>query len=106
MTVLWTAVDRSVEWLDAANGRDEHEVTLRILKLVEEVGEAAAARTGQLGQNPRKGVTHTVDDVTGELADLAFTALVGIRSLGADPEATMTATANKIVARLQGPLSA
>jgi hypothetical protein len=37
-----------------------------------------------VGQNPRKGVTHTREDVAAELADVAFTALVAIESLGLD----------------------
>ena len=45
----------------------------------------AQAWIGVLGQNPRKGVTHTTGDVVGELADVVFTALVAIASLGADP---------------------
>lgn len=44
-------------------------------KITEEVGELTAAIIGWLGQNPRKGVTHTEDDVRNELLDIAVTAL-------------------------------
>jgi NTP pyrophosphatase (non-canonical NTP hydrolase) len=54
---------------------------LRILKLSEEVGEVAEAVIGATGQNPRKGVTHTWDDVQSELCDVAITALVALRTL-------------------------
>lgn len=58
---------------------------LRLLKLSEEVGEVAEAVIGVTGQNPRKGVTHTWDDVEAELCDVAITALVALRTL--TPEA-------------------
>jgi NTP pyrophosphatase (non-canonical NTP hydrolase) len=86
--------------LDAANGTGQTELTCRILKLTEEAGEASAAWIGLLGQNPRKGVTHTREDVAAELADVAFTALVAIESLGLDAQATLDACAAKVRSRL------
>lgn len=74
----WEAVNAARTWLDETNGTSPLELTCRILKLTEEVGEAAAAWIGATGQNPRKGVTHTYSDVAQELADVAFTALVAI----------------------------
>jgi len=47
----------------------------RIDKLMEEVGEVGQALGGMVGENPRKGVTHTREQVMGELLDVAFTAL-------------------------------
>jgi NTP pyrophosphatase (non-canonical NTP hydrolase) len=82
---IWDAVSASRAWLDSANGTDVHELTCRILKVTEEAGEAAGAWIGVIGQNPRKGVTHTHDEVAGELADVALTALVAIESLGRAP---------------------
>ncbi len=94
------AVTAAVAWLDDANGRDQANVTFRILKVVEEAGEAAAAWIGAAGNNPRKGVTHTPADVAAELADVAFTALVAIESLGLDHHAELRACAAKVAARL------
>jgi hypothetical protein len=37
------AARRSVAWLDAANGRNDANLTLRILKIVEEAGKTAVA---------------------------------------------------------------
>ncbi len=88
-------------WLDAHNGRGQEEVTHRILKLVEEVGEVAEARIGQLGQNPRKGVTHTRDDVAAELADVVITALVALQSLEVDPATILTRKAEAVALRLE-----
>ena len=78
---FWNHVNNCVDWLNEKNGCDREEVTNRILKLTEEVGEVAQARIGMLGQNPRKGVTHTVGDVGDELCDVMLTAAVAIASI-------------------------
>ena len=97
---IWGAVRTSRDWLDSANGCDRHELTCRILKVTEEAGEAAGAWIGVIGQNPRKGVTHSQDDVAAELADVALTALVAIESLGLDARQILNDCANKVLARL------
>jgi NTP pyrophosphatase (non-canonical NTP hydrolase) len=99
----WIAVDAARAWLDEANGTSPFELTCRILKVTEEAGEAAAAWIGVSGQNPRKGVTHTNKDVAQELADVAFTALVAIASLGFEPQDTLAECARKVADRLQPP---
>jgi NTP pyrophosphatase (non-canonical NTP hydrolase) len=68
------------EWIDAGNAHRDPEAVLwgRVAKLTEESGEAMAALIGATGQNPRKGVTHSMDDVTEELLDVAVTALGAI----------------------------
>ncbi|WP_422739934.1 MazG-like family protein [Micromonospora sp. WMMD729] len=97
---IWAAARAARSWLDAANGTGETELTCRILKLTEEAGEASAAWIGLLGQNPRKGVTHTREDVAAELADVVFTALVAIESLGLDARTVLESCANKVRSRL------
>jgi NTP pyrophosphatase (non-canonical NTP hydrolase) len=64
-------------WIDGAQGdRDAEAVTWgRLAKIAEETGEVIEAFVGATGQNPRKGVTHTLDDVLKELLDVAVTAL-------------------------------
>ena len=52
------------------------ETLCRALKVQEEAGEMAQAVIGVLGQNPRKGVTHTWDDVVAEAVDTGLSALV------------------------------
>lgn len=81
---FWEAVGACVGWLDACNGFDDAEMTRRILKITEESGEVAEAWIGVLGQNPRKGVSHTRDQVASELVDVMFTAAVALSSLGFD----------------------
>jgi NTP pyrophosphatase (non-canonical NTP hydrolase) len=83
---LWTTVDTLCEWLDNSQPIEGREgVLLRILKLSEEVGEVSEAVIGATGHNPRKGVTHTWEDVQAELCDVVITALVTLRTL--TPEA-------------------
>ncbi|MGW0368566.1 MazG-like family protein [Streptomyces coeruleorubidus] len=83
---LWATIDTLSEWLDTHRPVEGREgVLLRILKLSEEVGEVAEAVIGATGQNPRKGMTHTWDDVQAELCDVVITALMALRSL--TPEA-------------------
>jgi NTP pyrophosphatase (non-canonical NTP hydrolase) len=85
---LFAAVTAITAWLDNANPADPHEDCMRVLKLVEEAGEAAAAYIGMVGQNPRKGVTHTREDLLNELADVAITALCAIQHFTQDPDET------------------
>lgn len=94
-------LSRIVRYLNAYNGYSQGEETLRILKIGEEFGEAAEAWIGYLGQNPRKGVTHSREDVIGELADVAVTALVAIESLGADASGELANKLRSIVDRLR-----
>jgi len=96
---IWAAVQAARRWLDATNGTGVLELTFRILKVGEEAGEAAEAWAGLHGQNPRKGVTHTRDDVVTELADVALTALVAIASLDTDPRDALAACATKVLTR-------
>ncbi|MET7699717.1 MazG-like family protein [Streptomyces sp. NPDC005485] len=82
---VWKAIDDLHAWLDANKAVDGPEaLLLRVLKLSEEVGEVAQAVIGATGQNPRKGTSHTWDDVRSELCDVVITALVALRTLTPD----------------------
>lgn len=59
-------------------------ILCQALKVQEEAGELAEAMLGVLGQNPRKGVTHTWDDAVHEAIDVALSALVFARTLRPD----------------------
>lgn len=81
----WDTVDRLVGWLDDASTLPpETERLLRVMKLSEEVGETTQALAGALGTNPRKGVTHTWQDVEAELCDVILTAMVALTTLNPD----------------------
>lgn len=85
---LWQQLERVNAWLDDENRGMPGDDEMRIMKLAEEVGEVAQAYIGMKGQNPRKGVTHTMDDVLTELADVAGTALCAIQHFTQDVDRT------------------
>jgi NTP pyrophosphatase (non-canonical NTP hydrolase) len=85
MDDAWGTIEQIVSWLDASSVLPpETEKLLRIMKLTEETGEVTQAVIGAVGQNPRKGVTHTWDDVQAELCDVMFTAMVALTTLTPD----------------------
>ncbi|MFE4872479.1 MazG-like family protein [Streptomyces sp. NPDC056682] len=88
---LWSHVRTVTAWLDATNGDGPHEIAMRLLKVTEEAGEAAQAYIGMQGQNPRKGVTATPQDVATELCDVILSAAVALASLTDDPQAAFDA---------------
>lgn len=99
----WATIRGLVDWLDSENGRSREEITLRLLKLSEEAGEAAQAWIGVTGQNPRKGVTHTPADVADELCDVIVTAAVALASVIDDPAGHLDAKLTTISQRTKTP---
>lgn len=84
---IWPTIDALWTWLNTHRAHDGQEgLLLRMLKLSEEVGEVAEAVIGAMGQNPRKGVSHSWEDVQGELCDVVITALVALRTLTPEPD--------------------
>lgn len=83
---MWTSAAELTTWLDTAHRDDEvqQRQTLRLMKIGEEFGEVIAAWIGYTGQNPRKGVTATLDDVEAELCDVIITAQVALLTLTGD----------------------
>lgn len=66
----WKTVEDLYAWLVRhADRTTERAALLQMLKLSEEVGEVAEAVIGAYGTNPRKGTTHTREDVQAELCD-------------------------------------
>ncbi|MBC9726019.1 MazG-like family protein [Streptomyces sp. TRM68367] len=104
---LWDAVDDLWRWLEANRPVGEGDgMLLRMLKLSEEVGEVAEAVIGATGQNPRKGVTHTWDDVQAELCDVVITALVALRTLTPDTREVLTRHLDRVTRRSLGTAGA
>ncbi|WP_434090805.1 MazG-like family protein [Streptomyces asoensis] len=100
---LWATVGALTEWLDGSQpvgGREG--LLLRVLKLSEEVGEVAQAVVGATGQNPRKGVSHTWEDVQSELCDVVITALVALRTLTPEAAAVFAARLTHVAERSLG----
>ncbi|MFG2571707.1 MazG-like family protein [Streptomyces sp. NPDC048481] len=100
---VWTTVDALRTWLDDHRAHDGREgLLLRVLKLSEEVGEVAQAVIGATGQNPRKGVDHTWEDVQAELCDVVVTALVALRTLTPDAPAVFARHLARVADRSLG----
>ncbi|MGW1156861.1 MazG-like family protein [Streptomyces sp. NPDC002519] len=73
---------------DAARGVPaEEQHVLQVLKIGEEFGEAAQAVIGVKGTNPRKGTSHTWDDVHAEVADTVITGMVALARMRPDAAA-------------------
>jgi hypothetical protein len=72
MDDTWGTIEETVRWLgDSSMLAPETEKLLRIMKLAEEAGEVTQAVAGTLGQNPRKGVTHSCRGSAPSGADFA-----------------------------------
>jgi len=76
----------------------------RCTKAVQEIGEVMEALAGVVGENPRKGVTHTMDDVEDELLDVAVSALGAVAHLhdnACEVAGLLAAHVHKIHARMK-----
>lgn len=92
-------------WIDTAPAnaaRDPEAATWgRLAKVAEESGEVIAAYIGATGQNPRKGITHGMAAVRGELLDVAVTALTAIEHLTGNHRHSLDLLAHHLTALQQ-----
>jgi NTP pyrophosphatase (non-canonical NTP hydrolase) len=96
----WDVASELAAWLDESSPLPpESEKLIRLMKLSEEVGEVTAAVIGVLGQNPRKGVTHTWDDVNAELCDVILAAMVALATIAPDARSTFAQRLDHVCAR-------
>jgi len=106
MDDVWDTIGKITGQLDASSTLPpDTERLLRIMKLTEEAGEVTQAVIGALGQNPRKGVTHTWDDVQAELCDVMFTAMVALATLTPDAREVFNAHLARVASRPLHPSS-
>ncbi|WP_330334405.1 MazG-like family protein [Streptomyces sp. NBC_00536] len=84
----WDQINQIRAWLDDNTGHqtETERNLLRVLKIGEEFGEVSEALHGALSANPRKGRSHTWDDVRKELIDVAVTTFVALATLTPDAE--------------------
>lgn len=76
----------------------------RVTKVCEESGEVWRALSGYVSENPRKGQTHSLDDLRGELLDTASAALCAWAHLNGnegDPVAALIAHVGATAERLR-----
>lgn len=97
----WDQINRLRGWLDDEAGEQtERERTLlRVLK----IGEVSEALHGALGANPRKGTSHSWEDVRKELVDVAVTTFVALATLSHDGEKEFDARLQDLVDRVLPP---
>lgn len=82
---IWKRIDQVKAWLDAETKQEpDVELLLRLMKVSGETGEVADAVDGVYGHNPRKGITHTWEDVDAELCDVILTAMVALKTRNPD----------------------
>jgi NTP pyrophosphatase (non-canonical NTP hydrolase) len=106
MDDVWATIEKITGQLDASSTlAPDTEKLLRIMKLTEEAGEVTQAVIGTLGQNPRKGITHTWDDVQAELCDVMFTAMVALATLTPDAREVFNAHLARVAGRPLQPSS-
>lgn len=98
------ALELADAWLDGEVSQPYKDQPLaqdwaRTAKAAEETGEAITALIAFTGQNPRKGICGTREQVLAELADSAVTCLLGIQHFTKSPAATwaeLTAALEKV----------
>lgn len=96
----WDVIDRLRAWLDAESPVTGDTATaMRVLKIGEEFGEVAEALHGVMGTNPRKGESHTWQDVQEELCDVAITSLIALATLTPDAQKVFEGKLQRIADR-------
>ncbi|CAM5400945.1 MazG-like family protein [Streptomyces fumanus] len=100
MQDTWDTVARLVAWLDDKSAAPAGTAPLlRVLKIVEEAGEVAEAVHGVYGANPRKGNSHTWDDVRAEICDVILTGMVALRTLTPHADKTFAEHVGRVAGR-------
>jgi hypothetical protein len=82
-TIDWQIVESVDRWLDEEVSQEYRDQPLaqdwaRVAKVIEELGETIDAMIGFTGQNPRKGVVYSKEDMLYEIADTALTAIFAL----------------------------
>ncbi|MYZ36941.1 MULTISPECIES: MazG-like family protein [unclassified Streptomyces] len=102
---MWDQIARIRESLDEKSGdlSARELILFRVLKIGEEFGEVAEALHGVNGTNPRKGKSHTMNDVVKELVDVAVTALIALESVTPDAQKEFEARLQHLTDRPMRP---
>ncbi|MFJ4776784.1 MazG-like family protein [Streptomyces sp. NPDC088762] len=91
VTAPWDTITALAGRFDAADAeqglRPEESHLLQVLKIGEEFGEAAQAVIGAKGTNPRKGRSHSWEDVHDEVCDVIITGMVALARMRPDAAA-------------------
>ncbi|MEU6090747.1 MazG-like family protein [Streptomyces sp. NPDC047085] len=100
MTDTWQTITRlAVRLEDHSTLPHEQRILLQLLKIQEEAGEVAEAVIGAMGQNPRKGHSHTWEDVEAEVCDVIVTGMVALARMNPDAATVFARHMERIAAR-------
>lgn len=100
MTDTWQTIEQLAQLLENHSTLPrEQRVLLQLLKIQEEAGEVAEAVIGAMGQNPRKGHSHTWEDVESEVCDVIVTGMVALARMNAEAPAVFARHMERIIAR-------
>lgn len=87
-------------WVDSSKGYlgidSEAHLWRRVAKVGAEAGEVFDAMSGYTGENPRKGQTHSINDVIEELLDTAVAALGAVEHITGNKGESVLLLAGKI----------
>ncbi|GGZ70151.1 MazG-like family protein [Streptomyces subrutilus] len=90
----WDTISALADRFDASDTAKglapEESHILQVLKIGEEFGEAAQAVIGAKGTNPRKGHSHSWEDVHDEVCDVIITGMVALARMRPDAASYFT----------------
>lgn len=96
----WQTITRlAARFEDHSTLPRDQRILLQLLKIQEEAGEVAEAVIGAMGQNPRKGHSHTWDDVESEICDVVVTAMVALTRMNPEAPTVFARHLSRIAAR-------
>ncbi|WP_369394348.1 MazG-like family protein [Streptomyces sp. CG1] len=100
MADTWRTISRLADRLeDHSTLPREQRILLQLLKIQEEAGEVAEAVIGAMGQNPRKGYSHTWEDVEAEVCDVIVTGMVALARMNPDAAAVFARHMERLAER-------
>ncbi|MFG2887063.1 pentapeptide repeat-containing protein [Streptomyces sp. NPDC048297] len=100
MTDTWQTITRLATRLENHSTLPrEQRILVQLLKIQEEAGEVAEAVIGALGQNPRKGHSHTWEDVEAEVCDVIVSAMVALTRMNPEAATVFARHMERIAAR-------
>lgn len=93
---------RLLEALSWTVGFSEEPFTKNVLKIGQSYGAVCQALVGVTAYNPRKGASHTMDDLVARLCDVIRDAMVALDDVEPEPEATFVAHLARVHERSLG----
>lgn len=102
----WRKIEVFDEYLDNGVAEEYKDQPLaqdwaRVAKVAEELGEAIAALISSTGQNPRKKIKGTTDELLNELSDIVNTAALAIQHFTKDAIITSQMVEQKLAHSLK-----